>query len=240
MITLSLAPASLPPGQRVYAVGDVHGCSDRLGALHRAIADDLAARPVAAPLVIHLGDYVDRGPDSAGVIERLLQPFPQVGEGPGPLVVNLMGNHEEMMLTGLADGDLAVHWLANGGDASLESWGVSLRTRARDMGCRHPATPSRVHARAAAHACRRRLRVRARRPAAERAAGAPVAARYAVDLRTLPLLHRRTARRGGARPYPGRRAGGPPNRIGIDTGAFMGGPLTCLVLEEDRFGFISG
>ena len=97
MITPWLAPASLPPGQRIYAVGDVHGCSDRLRAMHREIARDLVADPVAEAQVVHLGDYVDRGPDSAGVIELLLQPpFPPGGDGPVPRVVNLMGNHEAM------------------------------------------------------------------------------------------------------------------------------------------------
>jgi serine/threonine protein phosphatase 1 len=46
MITQTLAPASLPPGQRIYAVGDVHGCADRLGAMHAAIAKHLADQPV--------------------------------------------------------------------------------------------------------------------------------------------------------------------------------------------------
>lgn len=240
MITLSLAPASLPPGQRVYAVGDVHGCSDRLDALHRAIADDLAARPVAHPLVIHLGDYVDRGPDSAGVIERLLQPFPQVGEGPGPLVVNLMGNHEEMMLTGLADGDLAVHWLANGGDASLESWGVSLRTRAREWAA---AIPPRhlefMRGLPLMHAAGGYVFVHAGlRP------NVPLARQSRLDMLWIrePFLSF-TGELPGVVVHGHTPAVEPvvrPNRIGIDTGAFMGGPLTCLVLEEDRFGFIYG
>ncbi len=68
------APASLPPGRRIYAIGDVHGCADRLADLHRAIARDLAARPCAAPLLLHLGDYVDRGPDSAGVVTHARRP----------------------------------------------------------------------------------------------------------------------------------------------------------------------
>lgn len=69
MITPTLAPAALPDGMRVYAVGDVHGCSEHLRALHGAIARDLATRPVVDAQLVHLGDYVDRGPDSAGVIE---------------------------------------------------------------------------------------------------------------------------------------------------------------------------
>ena len=136
MITLTLAPASLPEGLRVYAIGDVHGCSDRLRALHREIARDLAARPVAEAQIVHLGDYVDRGPDSAGVIETLLQPFPHAGDGPGPRVVNLMGNHEEMMLTALRrrrrGAALAGQWRRR----SLASWGVRLRAGPTRLGGR--------------------------------------------------------------------------------------------------------
>ena len=73
MIDFIPAPASLPPGQRVYAVGDVHGCLDRLQALHDLIAEDLAARPVVEAVLVHLGDYVDRGPDSAGVVALLAE-----------------------------------------------------------------------------------------------------------------------------------------------------------------------
>jgi serine/threonine protein phosphatase 1 len=240
MITLSLAPASLPPGQRVYAIGDVHGCSGRLRALHHAIAADLAARPVADPQVIHLGDYVDRGPDSAGVVEMLLQPFPTVADGPGPMVVNLMGNHEEMMLSGLADGDMAIHWLANGGDASLESWGVSLRTRSREWAA---AVPTRhldfMRALPLMHAAGGYVFVHAGlRP------NVPIARQSRLDMLWIrePFLsftgdmpavvvHGHTP---SAEPVVR------PQRIGIDTGAFMGGALTCLVLEADRFGFLNG
>ncbi len=67
MIDLLPAPAPLPPGQRVYAVGDVHGCFERLVAMHEHIAADLAERPVENAVLVHLGDYVDRGMESAQV-----------------------------------------------------------------------------------------------------------------------------------------------------------------------------
>ncbi len=91
------APGALPAGERVYAIGDVHGCAARLVALHGLIAADLAARPVAAPWLVHLGDYVDRGPDSAGVLALLAAGDPI----PGVPSVNLLGNHDETMMQAL-------------------------------------------------------------------------------------------------------------------------------------------
>lgn len=117
-------PASprLGPGRRVYAVGDVHGHLDQLVAIHDAIRADLADRPVARPVLVHLGDLIDRGPSSAGVIDLLSRGQPVAGVP----VVNLMGNHEWMFLTAIAQRDHASvdHWLDNGGVETLASWGI--------------------------------------------------------------------------------------------------------------------
>src|ERR1035437_255731 len=96
MITFTKAPASLPPGRRVYVIGDVHGLSQRLIALHAAIRIDLPRRPIASAVLIHLGDYVDRGPDSAGVV-ALLAAGPPIE---GLATINLMGNRENTLLEG--------------------------------------------------------------------------------------------------------------------------------------------
>ena len=79
MLELVSAPASLPPGRRVYAIGDIHGCADQLATLHARIADDLHTRPIDSALLLHVGDYVDRGPDTAGVIARLCSGSPIPG-----------------------------------------------------------------------------------------------------------------------------------------------------------------
>ncbi len=71
------APATLPVGQRVYAVGDVHGCLDRLQAMHALIADDLAARPVPHALLIQVGDLIDRGPEFFGRDQPPAAAFPR-------------------------------------------------------------------------------------------------------------------------------------------------------------------
>ena len=67
-----MGQARTPEGMRLYAIGDIHGCDDKLAAVHAAIAADLKARQVADHRIIHIGDYADRGPDSAGVIARMV------------------------------------------------------------------------------------------------------------------------------------------------------------------------
>jgi serine/threonine protein phosphatase 1 len=237
MIDFTPAPASLPPGHRVYAIGDVHGCLDRLQALHELITEDLAARPAAAAVLVHLGDYVDRGPDSAGVVARLAAgaPLPDVP------TVNLMGNHEHMMLAAVATGETEATelWLANGGADSLLSWGVPRSAQPKEWSSYLPK-PHLVFLRdlAVRHAVGGYLFVHAGiRP------GIPLERQSRHDLMWIrePFLsfkdpfgpvvvHGHTPRH-----EPVVR----PNRIGIDTGAVMGGMLTCVVLEDDRLGFIT-
>ncbi|GAB6041429.1 metallophosphoesterase [Endothiovibrio diazotrophicus] len=116
-------PPSLPVGVRVYAIGDVHGRDDLLGVLHRRIAEDLARSPAAGEVVlIHLGDYVDRGPASRAVLERLLGPLPAGITA----TVHLIGNHEELLLAFLDDPGVGRAWLQLGGDATLADYGVPL------------------------------------------------------------------------------------------------------------------
>jgi serine/threonine protein phosphatase 1 len=237
MIDFIPAPASLPPGQRVYAVGDVHGCLERLEAMHALIAEDLAARPTDDPVLVHLGDYVDRGPDSAGVVARLANG----GTLPALPTVNLMGNHEEMMLAALAIGEAEATelWLSNGGADSLLSWDVPRSAQPKEWASYLPK-PHLLFLRdlAVRHAVGGYLFVHAGiRP------GIPLERQSRHDLMWIrePFLsfkepfgpvvvHGHTPRQ-----EPVVRS----NRIGIDTGAVMGGVLTCAVLEDDRLGFFT-
>lgn len=108
----------LEPDDVIYAVGDVHGMHDQLLALTEVIAED-AARYSGRKWIIMLGDYVDRGPASAAVIEHLVQPPPAPFQR-----ICLAGNHEIFMLDH-RDGRLPVaEWLTVGGGATIQSYGV--------------------------------------------------------------------------------------------------------------------
>ena len=102
----------------IYAVGDIHGRLDLLEAALMRIETDMRDR---RGKVIFLGDYVDRGPESCGVIELLIK-----ARTAG--AVCLKGNHEEMMLRACrGDNDAATRWVFHGGDATLISYGASGR-----------------------------------------------------------------------------------------------------------------
>jgi serine/threonine protein phosphatase 1 len=116
--------AAVPEGQRLYAIGDIHGCAGLLDALFAMIGLD--SQGVDRRLVF-LGDYVDRGPDSRGVIERLLKV-----KADEPQTIFLKGNHEQAMLDFLQAPDLGEEWLHWGGDKTLESYGVA------DIWRKHP------------------------------------------------------------------------------------------------------
>jgi serine/threonine protein phosphatase 1 len=238
MIDFVTAPASLPPGQRVYAIGDIHGCLDRLASVHEQIAEDLATRPVEESVLVHLGDYVDRGLDSAQVVDWLS------GGAPVPVdrIVNLMGNHEDMMLRALPGDDKEANstWLANGGADSLLSWEIARKVPPAEWAGLIPQEHQTFL---------RELEITFRfgdymfvhagvRP------GVPLDKQEKQDMLWIrePFLswkhsfeavvvHGHTPRQ-----EPVLRI----NRIGIDTGAVMGGVLTCAVLETDQVGFIRG
>lgn len=99
---------------RVLAIGDIHGCSKALDLVLES------ANPADDDLVVTLGDYVDRGPDSAGVIERLLALRQRCR------LVCLRGNHEIMMLAARADEERRGLWLGYGGKETLASYSKSL------------------------------------------------------------------------------------------------------------------
>jgi serine/threonine protein phosphatase 1 len=114
------AAARGKPGCRAYAVGDIHGRLDLLNLLIERIERDMAERPPAKTFVIFLGDLIDRGPDSAGVVERLRTYRPA-----GATPIFLGGNHEEVLLRILAGvRGILPSWLKFGGAECAESYGM--------------------------------------------------------------------------------------------------------------------
>ncbi len=109
--------ASVPDGKRIYAIGDVHGCADLLDRLLALIDADAAGEPYA---LVFLGDYVDRGPDSRGVLSRLVTLTASARE-----TVFLKGNHEAAMLDFLLTPSANEEWLHWGGDKTLDSYGIT-------------------------------------------------------------------------------------------------------------------
>ena len=106
----------------IYAIGDIHGEADRLARLHGYIYERHAFEHGDAPLtLVHLGDYVDRGPDSYKVIEYLAT----LKTPPNAKVINLKGNHEEMMLDAIVHNRHSEMWLSNGGDKAMESYSAA-------------------------------------------------------------------------------------------------------------------
>lgn len=236
MIEFFPAPAALPPRQRIYAIGDVHGCMDRLASLHEQIAQDMVDRPAEQVTLVHLGDYVDRGTDSAQVVDWLINGPPV----PAGRVVNLMGNHEHMMLSAVAgaDPEAPVHWLGNGGADSLMSWGISRTVPASEWAGRIPV-PHLIFLRDLTICCRigPYFFVHAGvRP------GVPLEQQTRHDMLWIrePFLTSK-ADFGAVVVHghtPKRTPIVMPNRIAIDTGAVLGGALTAVVLEEDRLAFL--
>ncbi len=108
--------AAAPAGERLHAVGDIHGCAGLLDGLLSLIAGDSGGDF----RLIFLGDYVDRGSDSKAVIDRLIRV-----KQDRPETVFLKGNHEQAMLDFLAAPDLNEEWLHWGGDKTLESYGLA-------------------------------------------------------------------------------------------------------------------
>ena len=228
-----LAPARLPAGVRVYAIGDIHGSDQELGAIHAAIGSDVVLRPVPRAVVVHLGDYFDHGPDSAAVLARLMPPSPVAGAR----VVSLGGDHEQMILDAL-QGDRAAttDWLHSGGEATLRSFGIDPASpRETWAGALPPALPQFLKGLLPSHREGGYLFVHAGvRP------GVALDRQERQDMLGIRQSFLSSEQDFGAVVVHGHTPVSIPavrsNRIALDTGAGMGGRLSCLVLEEDSAG----
>lgn len=206
-----------------------------------AIARDLAQRPTQTALTVTVGDYVDRGPDSRGVIERLTRnPFRT------PFVA-LRGNHESIFEEFLRDPSIADYWRRLGGLETLHSYGVDVAPLMRGRGHEEAAVALRAalpqsHVTFLAslrltHSVGRYFLCHAGvRP------GVPLARQREEDLLWIreEFLDSR-ADFGKVVVHGHTPCEAPelrPNRINVDTGAFMSGQLTCAVLEDEGVRFL--
>lgn len=231
-------------GYRAYAVGDIHGRLDLLDGLLAQIQDDQRDRnDDARPLLVLLGDLIDRGPDSRGVVDRVLG-----GALPGFQTLALCGNHEEALLRLLDEVEpgLLERWLHFGGDACVRSYGDD---------------PARLSALAEADAV---ARLRQLIPPAHQdflrsladtfrfgdylfvhagiRPGIPLDRQQPADLRWIREPFLSDPRDHGMLVVHGHSITDDPdvraNRIGIDTGAYRRGALTALVVDGSERGWL--
>lgn len=234
----------VPPGHRIYVIGDIHGRADLLRAVHGQISEDAAieGRAVINHLV-YLGDYVDRGLDSKDVIDQLLYETPKHCRP-----VYLKGNHEAAMLDFLQGSSDGLNWLKVGGRSTLMSYGVNV-----DDGTPDPDTMDSIRKAlatklpAAHHEFLENLSLMIEigdyflvhagvRP------GVPLHAQDEHDLLWIRHPFVDSQQNHGKIVVHGHSIQEEPevrkNRIGIDTGAYATGRLTCLVLENDSYRFL--
>ena len=238
-------PARVPDDTRVYAVGDIHGRLDLLERLLGRMAEDCARDRPRRVAVVFLGDYVDRGPNSRLVVERLMHGAPQGGPLADAEWICLKGNHEDYMVRFVDDAQLGAAWCLNGGYETLRSYAGELPERmGGDMQALHLLLGRTLPP--------QHLRFLSRLPLMHREGdyvfvhagirpGVPLEELEARDLMWIRdeflydqrpadfvVVHGHTPC-----PTPDVRA----HRIGIDTGAYYSGHLTALVLEgaDKRF-----
>jgi serine/threonine protein phosphatase 1 len=203
-----------------YAIGDIHGCLDKLRSLLLRCEKHADGRPMS---LVFVGDYIDRGPQSSAVIDCLIDLQAQHGQR----VVTLMGNHEAMALAAVDGHGPAPLWFAQGGLATLASYGIT-----------EPGELPRPHvdwlrALPLSYDDGRRFFVHAGvNP------GAPLDAQDDFDLLWIRepflshdgdygrlIVHGHTPLASGVPDLRG-------NRLNLDTGAVFGGPLTAAVFDD--------
>lgn len=226
-------------GPIYFAIGDVHGEADKLRQLHAAILDRIAFEGRAAKL-IHLGDYVDRGPDSRGVVEQVIALEKRFDRDPAVEVVSLMGNHEQMMLDAY-DSEDGGSWWSQGGAETADSYAGGKDKGGADWRDTIPQQhmswmrrlPAMVHDRE-----RRLVFVHAGIEPAQfpeedqRTYLWTRSERFFLqwqwpdreELKGLLVIHGHTPKSFDPEIYP--------HRINIDTGAVFGGPLTAVMLKD--------
>lgn len=237
-------PAFVPSGTRIYAVGDIHGRVDLLRSLHAQILADAQLGAAARKVVVYIGDYIDRGADSREVIDLLLdEPLP------GFEAVYLRGNHEQALLDFYHARVVTPDWLTYGGDATLYSYHVASpapgdsaeRLQQAQTEFKAKLPPRHLafyHSLAMHHREGDYFFVHAGiRP------GIALETQSEQDLLWIREAFLKSQADHGGIVVHGhsitQRPESKPNRIGIDTGAYATGVLTCLRIEGDERQFLS-
>jgi serine/threonine protein phosphatase 1 len=227
-----------PDDMIYYAIGDIHGEHERLATLHGYIADDAGDR---VHKIVHVGDLIDRGPDSRGVVARIMRMHAERGEQ----IITIKGNHEELMLYAYDRDETAglYHWATNGGDetiASYESaygkkdhWREAIdrehiawlrmlptmwRDEARGLVFVHGGIDPKTFPN-----CSDELRMWTRAPAFFRSSKWPAR----EELKDILVVHGHTPTQDFEPEVQARR-------INVDTGVCFGGPLTAVVLAPGQ------
>lgn len=228
----------LPEGVRIYAIGDVHGRVDLLDQVFSRIDAHLAAHPIAHPLQVLIGDYIDRGPASCQVLDRL------IGRAQTHKTIFLKGNHETFVLEFLRRPSVLGDWGRLGGFETLLSYGLTpsldpdtatqkelaIALRAA-LPMSHRIFLENLHT---SFSCGEFFFVHAGvRP------GIPLAKQSENDLLWIRddfLLHEEDFGKFIVHGHtPVRDVDIRSNRINIDTGAYATGRLTCLVMQDGTF-----
>ena len=226
---------------RLYVIGDIHGRSDLLDRMVDEIHRDIESHESGECLTVTLGDYVDRGPDSRGVLDRVARnPFPT-------RYIALKGNHETLFETFLQDPAVGPYWRSLGGLETLHSYGVGVSDLMLGKGFDQAAGELR-----AAVPKEHLVFLSSLEPSvtfgnyflchAGVRPGIPLARQSLEDLLWIRdeflnskmdfgkiVVHGHS---------PTERPEVLPNRINIDTGAFATGRLTCLVIDGERHRFL--
>jgi serine/threonine protein phosphatase 1 len=237
-----LKAKALPPGERVYAVGDVHGCADLASRMQALIREHAAQAHPASTTVVWLGDYVDRGPSSRQVVDLLLA-FARDHRS-----VFLMGNHEEALLRFLVEPRDGLQWFRLGGLETLASYGVEVEALHYGLG---PDDIRKAFLAALPEAHREFfLTLELSRSIGEfffchagvrpRVGLGAQAPHDLIWIREeflnwrddfgMMIVHGHT---------PVAEPELRPNRVNVDTGAFATGRLTCAVIEGSEISFLS-
>ena len=230
---------------RAYAIGDVHGQDTKLARAHALIAEDRARTGAEVAPVIHVGDLVDRGPDSRAVLARLI-----AGRARGEAWIALRGNHDDMMVRALhpdlAEGEALASWVGPGmsGAATLAAYGIDIFAE---------WTLEELRAAVTAAIPRAHLDLLANLPTHHHLGdlffchagirpGVPLDRQEDEDLIWIREPFLSSTRDHGALIVhghtPGERAMHCGNRLNLDSGAGYGGPLSAVAIETPRRVFL--